>query len=105
MTTTKKKVVKKKPVLEEVKALTEAEMLKIDLATKEQRIIELEIVAITNKKKVMDLEFNSEIEKKRNLHRQYVERKDNLIKGLEKKYNLQTGLSSYDPLTGEIRDE
>ena len=96
--------VKKKKVVEEVKALTEVEMLKLDLANKEMRIIELEIIAMTNKKKVMDLEFNSEIEKKRTTHKAFSDAKDRLTQGFVNKYKLEKGLKAYDPLTGEIHE-
>lgn len=105
MAPTKKKVVKKVPKLNEVKSLTEVEMLKIDVTVKDMRLIEVELVAMQNKKKVLDLEFASEIEKKKDAYRQLTERKLNLIKGLSEKYELKTDLTSYDPLTGEIKDE
>ena len=87
------------------KELTEAEMLKLDLANKEMRIIELEIVAMSNKKKVMDLEFNREIEKKRAAHKALKDSKNALTQDLETKYKLKDGLKGFDPVTGEIIDE
>ena len=83
------------------KELTREEMLELDLNNKDMRIIELEIIAMTNKKKVMDLEFNSEIEKKRKAHQAFKDKKNKLTDDLCKKYKLK-GLNGYDPVTGEI---
>lgn len=101
---TKKKVVKKLKVVDAPpKALTEAEILQIELSVKELRIVELEVIAINAKKRVADLEFNVEMDKKRKDHKILQERKSALLGRLAEKYKLDSGLNGYDPITGEIK--
>tara|TARA_R110000851_G_scaffold91621_3_gene199989 strand:- start:577 stop:921 length:345 start_codon:yes stop_codon:yes gene_type:complete len=108
---TKKKVAKKKKVeIKEVvidaeKYLTESEMLKIDLANKEMKIVELELIAMSHKKKILDLEFDIEIGKKKVSHGSFKEKKEKLLKVLTENYELKSDLNSYDPISGEIKDE
>ena len=95
----------KKKKVEEKKTLTEAEMLKLEVVEKDMRITELEIIAITAKKKVMDLEFYKELELKKEKHKNLTDRKAKYSEVLAKKYELKEGLKGFDPLTGEIINE
>lgn len=96
---------KKKPELKEVKSLTSEEMLKLEIANKNMRIVELEVIAINNKKKVMEMEFDKELESKRKQHSDLNEKRKSYIDSLCEKYELTNGLKGFDPLTGEIKDE
>ena len=103
---TKKKVVKKKKAEEpKIKALSEVEMLTIELANKDMRLVELELLVMSHKKKILDLEFESEVSKKRVAHKSLVDKKATLLEGLSDKYKLKSSLNGYDSITGEIKDE
>lgn len=98
----KKKVAKK---LVEKKCLSEVEMLKSDLLTKEMRLLELETLAITQKKKIFDLEFEKQAQKKHNEYNMARDKKTFFINELKEKYKTTKDQISYDPITGEIKDE
>lgn len=100
----KKKVVEEQ-ILSNEKFLTELEMVKLDLMTKEIRLKELETLVINHKKKILDLEFEKEQLKKHNEYNSCKEIKSNFLKELTKKYELKSELKGFDPITGEIKDE
>lgn len=115
--TTGKKVTKKKPTtkLEEVKndevkeeekpKLTELEMVTIDSLTKDIRLKELEVLVIAQKKRIMDMEFERESTKKREEYAHCKDRKSRFLAELEDKYNMDTEMKGFVPITGEIKDE
>ena len=108
---TKKKTIKKvaskvSPIEEAgVKSLTQIEMLKLENMIKDMRLKELESLAITHKKKILDLEFEKEQMKKHNEYKSCKEVRSNFLKELTKKYELSSELKGFDPITGDIKDE
>ena len=108
MTTKKKvskKITKKTVQKPQEKILSEAEMLKIDNLTKSIRLGELEMLAMNQKKKIIDLEFEKDLNKKHNEYKKAFQSKAAFVELLKTKFNIDSDAFSYDPITGEIKDE
>ena len=102
---TKKKVRKKSEPINDGKFLSETEVLKLELLDKERIIVASQKTIMTLNKKILDLEFEKEHLKKHNEYVSTLDKKSNLVKELTDKYKLKSDLKSFDPITGEIKDE
>lgn len=100
-----KKVTKKVEIEDGKKFLTNEEMLKIEVAQKNKSIKELELLAMKQKKKIIDLEFEKEQTLKQNEYRALKDKEKDFIGFLKKKYNILNDHFGYDHISGEIKDE
>ena len=92
-------------LLDEKKHLSEVDLLKLELKDKERIIKSFEKKIMELNKKIIDLEFEKEFSKKHNEYVSTLNKKSSLVKELTNKYELSSDLNSYDPITGEIKDE
>lgn len=109
-----KKVAKKEEVevadlpTEEVEgkrtALSEVEMLVLDLHTFKVKNKEIEIVVLSQKKQLLEREIERELLRKQGELSLLKEKRSKFNEELRRVFNIETEKWGYDPITGEIKD-
>jgi len=105
--TTKKKTTKKLSIVKPIdKTLTQVEMLETDILSEQMKCKSFEVLSLQQKQKILQAEIEKALQKAHTEYNALKDAKLRKIADLKVKYEINEDVAlSYDPITGEIKDE
>ena len=99
-----KKTIKKLKKTEESRALSELDMLKLSIASKEFEVAELKLANTNLQKSVLILQLDKQIITESDCKNSAFEKRKKITENIKKEFNITSEQWGYDPITGEIKE-